>query len=177
MKKLTAVPVLMILVSACATYQGNETLLEPPHVAAATAVHRSVALGVTDFRVERGLEAICVGSLAPSTVWGDYQEMLTRQMSGTAPVVVDARECYRDDATQWRLRADDTPAVRISATDIEWWNSDTGLSRVYVEVNLKDRFTYDVRVVNREDRWVTDDVYCNRGENGLCVAIRPEVSG
>lgn len=177
MKKLTAVPVLMILVSGCASIQGNETLLEPPHVMAATAVHRSVALGVSEFRVERGLEAICVGSIAPSTVWAEYQGLLTLQMAGTAPVVVDARECYRDASTQWRLKSDDSPAMRISATDVEWWARDTGLSRVYVETNLKDRFTYDVRVVHREDRWVTDDVYCNKGENGLCVAIKPEVTG
>ena len=169
--------VALTTLAACGGRSFEERLLAPQHIQAASTAARTIALGISDWRQAEGRPAICVGQQTPSRQVSDFQALLSRRLADTAPVVVDARECTRDGSTGWKVIEGDIPAVRVSPGSIIWQTNDLGVSRAGVELNLQDGFNYDIRVERLGGPWYVDDVYCNPGRNGLCVAIDPRLVG
>lgn len=162
--------------SGCASMSGSR-IVTPERVQATAAAYRAIAFGVSDFRQAEGLRAICVGTRRPAGELADLQELVVARMGGTAPVVVDARECELAGDTGWRVMASGMAAIQISAA-VEWATDELADGQAGVVVNNAKRFTYELRMEREDGVWYTIDTYCfPQTASRICVSIDPLVTG
>ncbi len=175
-KRIAVLMVTTGLLSSCASISTSR-ILTAERVQATAAAYRALALGVFEYRQAEGLRAICVGTQRPAGERAELQELVTGRMAGTAPIVVDVRECTRTGDTGWQVTDGEIPAIQISAI-VEWATDEIAEGRAGVVVNNANRFTYELRLEREEGRWYTIDVFCfPQTANRICVSIDPLVTG
>lgn len=164
------------LLSSCASFSETR-ILTPERVQATAAAYRAIALGVSDYRQAQGLRAICVGREHPAGEAAELQQLVTSRMAGTAPIVVDARECTRRGDTGWQVTQGEIPAIHIVAA-VEWATDELADGSAGVTLNNTNRFIYELRLEKEQGVWYTLDAYCfPQTRNRVCVSIDPLVTG